>query len=273
MENTEQKSCCGSDGECKCHCHVAKHIVLGIFAVVLIVYIGLLARNAMKNFDYIGKSLDQINLITVSGIGKVSATPDIAVLSIGVISDSLTVSQATKDNTEKMNKIVDAIKNQFKVESKDVQTFGYNVSPKYDWTGGQQRIIGYTVSQNVAVKVRDFTKTGDIISKSTELGANSVSGPQFSIDNPEKFQQDARAIAIKQAKDKAQIMADQVGIKLGRIVNYYEGGQENSPIPMYAKADGIAFGMGGGASASIAPPIESGSQDVQINVNISYEIK
>jgi len=267
----EQKSCCGPDGKCKCH--MAKHIVLGILAIVLIVYVGLLARNAMRNYDYIGKSPDQINLITVSGTGKVSATPDIAVLSIGVISDSLTVSQATKDNTDKMNKIVDAIKNQFKIDSKDVQTSGYNVSPKYDWTNGQQRIIGYTVSQNVTVKVRDFTKTGDIISKSTDLGANSVSGPQFSIDNPEKAQQDARAIAIKQAKDKAQVMADQVGIKLGRIVNYYEGGQGYTPVSMYAK-DTLAVGMGGGpASAAVAPPIESGSQDVQIDVNISYEIK
>lgn len=270
MENTTDKSCCGADGKCKCH--MAKHIVLGILAIVLIVYVGFLARNAMRTYDYIGKSPDVVDRIQVTGTGKVTAAPDVAVLSIGIISQSPTVSVATKDSTDKMNAIIDAAKNQFGIVSADIQTAGYSINPNYDYSNGKQTIVGYNVNQSVVIKVRDFTKTGDIISKATSLGANSVSGPQFSIDNPEKAQQDARAIAIKQAKDKAQVLADQVGIKLGRIVSYSEGSQGSVPVPMFAKSD-LAYGMGGGPASAAAPVIESGSQEVQIDVSISYEIK
>ena len=264
----EQKSCCGSDGQKKCHC--AKHIALGILALALIIYVGVLTRNALRTYDYIGKAPDMINQITVTGTAKVSATPDIALLNLGIVSEGATVNAAQKGVTDKMNAIISALKGQFKIEAKDIQTENFSVNPKYDWTNGKQNIIGYSVNQSVSVKVRDFTKTGDILDKATELGANTVSGPSFTIDDPEKPKADARAEAIAQAKAKAQLLADQVGIKLGRIVNYYEGGND---LP------NVAYGIGGGAAdmglaiKAVAPTIEPGSQDVQLTVNLSYEIK
>ena len=263
----EQKSSCEPNSKCRCHC--GKHIVLGILALALIIYVGVLTRNALRTYDYIGKTPDIINQITVTGTAKISATPDIALLSLGVVGEGATVNAAQKGVTEKMNAIIDALKKQFKIDAKDIKTENFSVNPKYDWTNGIQRIVGYSVNQSASVKVRNFDQTGDILAKATELGANSVSGPNFTIDDTEKVKADAREKAIAQAKAKAQLLADQVGIKLGRIVNFYEGGSE-MPNAMYARSD---MAVGGAEMKSVAPTIEPGSQDVQLTVSISYEIK
>ncbi|MFA6228073.1 MAG: SIMPL domain-containing protein [Patescibacteria group bacterium] len=265
----EQKPRFSHDGMGGCKYHYVKHIIFGILALVLIVYVGVLTRNAWRTYDYIGKSPDMINQITVTGTAKVSVTPDVAVLYLGIINEGATVNLAQKGMTEKMNAIVDSLKKEFKIDAKDIKTENYSVNPKYDWTDGRQRIIGYMANQSVTVKVRDFDKTGDILAKATELGANTVSGPTFSIDDPEKAKAEAREKAIAQAKEKAKVLADQVGIKLGRIVNFYEGGNE---MP------NVAYGMGGAMDSAlsvkaVAPTIEPGTQDVQLTVSISYEIK
>ncbi|MFA5029422.1 MAG: SIMPL domain-containing protein [Patescibacteria group bacterium] len=260
----EQKlDCCHSS---KCHC--AKYVILGILALALIVYVGVLTRNAWRTYDYIGKSPDIQDRITVTGTAKVSATPDVAVLYLGIVSEGATVNAAQKGVTEKMNSIIDSLKKEFKIEAKDIQTQNFSVNPKYDWSDGKQRIIGYSANQSVQVKVRDFDKTGDILAKATDLGANTVSGPNFIIDDPEKAKAEARDKAIAQAKEKASLLADQVGIKLGRIVNFYEGGNE-MPNAVYSRD--MAIGLG--ETKSVAPVIEPGSQDVQLTVSISYEIR
>ncbi len=260
--------CCGTDG--KCHCHILKHVVMVILAAVLIIYVGLLSWNAWKSHDYIGKSPDSINQITVTGTAKISATPDVAALYIGIVSEGVSVNDSKKGVTEKMNAIIDALKTQFNIDAKDIKSENFSISPKYDYSNGRQNIIGYSVNQSVSVKVRDFSKTGDILTKATELGANTVSGPNFIIDDPEKVKAEARIQAIEQAKSKAKILADQVGIKLGKIVNFYEGGSE-----MPNMAYGLGGGMGDslGLAKSVSATIEPGTQDVQLTVSISYEIK
>ena len=267
----EQKSCCSHEdgGKCKCGCHCGKHIVFGLLALVLVVYVGVLTRNSLRSYDYIGKTPDTVNQITVTGTAKITATPDVATLYLGIVSEGATVNVAQKGTTEKMNSIINSLKNDFKIEAKDIKTENFSVNPKYDWTDGKQRIVGYTVNQSVTVKVRDFDKTGDILAKATELGANTVSGPNFMIDDPEKAKAEAREKAIAQAKAKAELLAKQVGIKLGRIVSFYEGGNEMA---------NVAYGMGGSmdsamAVKAVAPVIEPGTQDIQLTVNLSYEIK
>lgn len=276
----EKQSCCGDDQSCSsgkescCShhghgCHGKKVIIVALM-VFVIIYLGVLTRNALRTYDYIGKTPDMINQITVTGTAKISATPDVAVLSIGIVSEGATVNLAQKGTTEKMNSIVNALKNDFKVEAKDIRTDNFSVNPKYDWNNGKQNIVGYTVNQFVSVKVRNFDNTGNILAKATELGANNVSGPIFSIDDPEKAKAEARTQAIAQAKEKAQVLADQVGIKLGRLVNFYEGGLETA---------NFTSGMGGGpvsmmdSAVKVAPSIEPGTQDIQLTVNLSYEIK
>lgn len=259
---------CGIDCNCLPLSKNILMVILAILGLVLVAYVGVLIRNGLRSYDYIGKTPDMINQITVNGTAKINAVPDVANINIGIVNEGVTVETAQKGVTEKMNQIIDSLKSEFKIEAKDIKTENFSVSPRYDWNEGRQRITGYSVNQSVSVKVRNFDQVGNILAKATELGANSVHGPSFIIDNLETYKAQAREEAIAQAKEKARILADQVGIKLGRIVNFYEG--ENNQV--------VPYGMGGMSEAvdmlkSSIPAIEPGSQDVTLNVYLSYEIK
>ena len=216
------------------------------------------------------KLIDQQNnyQITVSGEGKVYAKPDVAIVSLGVTTQGSTVADVTKSNTDKMNAVIDAIKN-LKIDEKDIQTTNYNLTPLYNWTEAAGRIFqGYTLDQNVQVKIRDFTKIGDVLSGATDKGANLVGDLQFTIDNPEQFKEQARAKAIAQAKANAQNLAKESGVNLGKLINVYEN---YSPYPI-AYNSMKTTGMGG-AEAAPAPTIQPGQQEIDIIINLTYQVR
>ncbi len=216
------------------------------------------------------KSLDQQSnyQITVSGEGKVYAKPDVAIVSLGFTNTGATVAAVTKNNTDKMNAVIDAVK-KLGVDEKDIQTTNYNLSPLYNYTEVAGRIFqGYTLSQNIEVKIRDFTKIGDVLSQATVKGANLVNDLQFAIDNPEQFKEQARAKAIAQAKSNAQNLAKESGVNLGKIINVYEN------YNAYPVEYNSAKAMGGGVAESApAPTIQPGQQEIDITINLTYQVK
>jgi uncharacterized protein YggE len=239
--------------------------------VVALVYLASLTRNSLKAHNYIGKSPEFQDRITVEGTGKAMAKPDVATISIGIVTDKASVAEAQTENTNKMNAVVKALKDQFKIVDADIATSQYTVNPRYDWSNNTQRIIGYSVSQSVTVKVRDFAKIGDVLATAGTFGANSVNGPQFTIDDPEVYKAQARAEAISQAKEKAKALSQEVGIKLGSIVSFSESnGSVLTPYPMMDRAE---MAVGNAVDTKVAPTIEAGSQDIEVQVMLSYEVR
>ena len=269
-----KKECCHNGGKPFSH-HWPKKVLVIFLSVVLIilgVYLVSLTRNSLKNYSYIGKSPEFKNIITVDGSGKVTVKPDVAVINAGVVTEKNTVAEAQKENTDKMNAIIKTLKTDFKITDNDIKTSQYNIYPRYDWTDGAQKIIGYSVSQSVEIKVRDFDQIGGILAKAAELGTNSLNGPTFSVDDPEVYKAEAREKAITKAKEKSRILADQVGIKLGSIVNFSEN--FGGPLSPIAYSNDMAFGLGGANEKSLpTPTIEPGSEEISVNVSISYEIR
>lgn len=209
------------------------------------------------------------NQITVSGEGKIYAKPDVAFLNLGVKTTATTVAVVTKSNTDQMNAIIEAIK-ALKIDEKDIQTISYNLSLNYNYTQNAGRIFeGYILSQEVQVKIRDFTKIGDVLSQATAKGANLAGDLQFTIDNPEQFRQQARAKAIAQAKANAQNLAKTAGIGLGKLINVYEG---YSPSPVMYNSN-AKLGMGGAAMDSAAPTIQPGQQEINVTINLTYKVR
>lgn len=250
-----------------------KIILVPFMVIVLILlsaYLVSLTRNSWEEFNYIGQSPEFEDQITIQGTGEVTVTPDIAKINVGVITEKDTVEAATRENTERMNNIISVLKVDFEIDEKDLKTSQYRISPKYSYENKQRNIVGYQVSQNLEVKVRNFDQIGNVISSSSYGGSNSISGPNFTIDDPEAYQAQAREKAIANAKEKAEVLVDQLGINLGPIVNYSEG---SSGVPKYyygyAESMSADMGIGGGE----APDIEAGSQEVSVTVNISYEIR
>jgi uncharacterized protein YggE len=243
--------------------------LVAILLVYAAVWLLTAVNNNVRQFGVIGKAPETPRTIAVDGTGKVTAAPTIAMISAGVQTDGGTNIAATqKQNTDKMNALTAAIK-ALGVAPADIQTANYSIYPRYDYTTGKTVLTGYTVSQSVNVKVRDLAKVSDVFQKAGELGANQVSGPDFTIDDPESVKADARAKAITNAEEKAATLAAALGVKLVRVASFNESSSAPVPYDFSAKS---AMGIGGGGNAA-PPQIETGTLDVVSNVTISYEIK
>jgi len=215
---------------------------------------------------------------SVSAEGEVQTAPDVANFSFAVITEGgKDVEALQKENTEKMNSIIEAVK-AHGINDEDIKTTNYSVTPKYTQyyrcmkaPCPAREIVGYTITQNVAVKVRDFSVIGALLSDITKAGANNIYGPNFAIDDLTQAQNDAREVAIKKAKEKAKQMAKAGGFKLGKLISINESGRY---YPMYGRAtmsiDSIDEGL---AVKGSAPVIEPGSKDVKVNITLTFEIK
>ena len=208
------------------------------------------------------------NTVSFSGEGRVVSKPDIAKVNLSIVTNALTSKIAQDENSNKSKAVTDYLKKQ-NIDDKDIKTTGYNIYPQYKYPqyGGQPTITGYQVNQTMEVKVRDLDKVSNILDGVVSAGANVVNQLSFEIDNPEALKAEARTKAIADAKKKANELKSQVGISLGKIVNFSEntGGY---PIPVYFDAQ--IKGMGGGDGG---PSVPTGENEITVNVIITYQIK
>jgi uncharacterized protein YggE len=241
----------------------------------IIVSILVLAFSAWQYVKYYSQSIQpgSFRSFSVSGEGKVFAIPDVAEFSFSVLTEGgKDIALLQKENSEKSNRIIEFLKSNG-VASKDIKTVSYNLTPRYQTCFPSRNgscppaeIVGYSINQSVQVKVRDFSKIGNILSGVVEHGANVVSELQFTIDDPAEFQNKAREEAIKRAKDKAYAIAQAGGFSLGRLLFIEESSYE-PPVVFYAKS-----GLASGPSAP-APTIEPGAKEVTVKVTLRYEIR
>lgn len=209
------------------------------------------------------------NRFSVSAEGKVSAKPDVAILNFGVMTERPTVAQATKENTDKMNAVIAAIKDNT-VEDKDITTTLYQLNPAYEYPPNLRPFIrGYSLNQQVQVKVRDFDTVGEVIAAATGAGANEVGALQFTIDDPESLKAEARRKAISKAQDKARAIAQESGLKLGSLLNVSESGYL-PPVPMY---DRMAYGVEALSAKVASPEIQAGEQEIVVEVTLTYDVE
>jgi uncharacterized protein len=210
----------------------------------------------------------QERTIVVQGQGKASAIPDIATLSIEVSQDGAELDPVLTKVRKDMEKVLDVIKKQ-DIPEKDIRTELFQVNPKFEADKrGNARRVGYTVTNRVSVKVRDLKKTGKVLSASLNAGATSVHGPQFELDNPSQVEREALAAATRDAKAKAQAVAEAAGVQLGEIISI-QPQHMNWPVPVYR---GRAMAMM--ASADVASePVSAGEQTLTGHVSLTFEIK
>lgn len=246
----------------KC-CKNSVKILIGGLLVVLIAFIGAKAINEIRNE---GKTVqDTVNTITISAEGKIYAKPDIGQINLGVTNEAKTVSEAQTKSTEAINKIMAFLKSSA-IEDKDIKTTNYSITPVYDYTEHKQTLRGYSVTQNLEVKIRDLAKAGDIIGGAAENGANLVGGLNFTIDDLDSIKAHARQQAIEKAEAKALKLADELNIKLGKLLSF----NENGGYPVYYDKSMMALGLGAGETA---PSIPTGENEITVNVSLTYKIK
>jgi uncharacterized protein YggE len=256
---------------CRCGYTYGKKIIMVILAVLLlygIFYIGAVGRNAVKSYQFIGKAPQNERSISINGYGKVTGRNDIAVTTIGFSNTDKEVGVAQTENKKVMDKVMIDLQ-QLGIEDKDLQS-NYMIYPEYNYTQDKgTQLKGYKVTNNITVKIRDLSKVNEVLNLAGKYGANEVSGLNFTIDDPENLKKEAREKALSDAKEKAQILANNLGLKLGSVMYYSEYEATNDSY--YAKS--FMGAEGGGIGSDYAPEVAAGgSKDVVMNVNVTYEI-
>jgi uncharacterized protein len=257
---------------------VAGLAVLALLALYLLI----LAISELKSMRYIGSGVSASNTITVSGDGEATAVPDMATFSVTIQERAKTVSAAQKVATERSNEIVDYLKGQG-IADKDIQTADYSVYPEYEYetracapneycVPGRQNLVGYQVSQTITVKVRDTEKAGDLLTGVGSRGASQVSGLSFTIDDEDALQNEARDKAIARAKEKAEALADSLGVRIVRVVGFSENGSY-PPMPYPYGRGGVGMDMAIAQEAKAAPALPTGENKIYSYVTVTYEIR
>lgn len=200
----------------------------------------------------------------VQGTGKASAAPSLAVLSLGVTksgTDAITTQQETNIIA---NRIISNLKD-LGISDKNIKTTNYSINPNYSFSGDNQRITGYSVTQNLEVEI-PIGKTNEVIDSVTNAGANLVGNISFKLEKNKELElkNQARKEAVEKAKDSAQGLEKASGIKLGKIINVREsfGGETPRPVMMDSKAQG-----GDLTETNITP----GESNIEVTVVLTYQ--
>lgn len=256
----------------------------GMFYRLGLVFLGLLSLFVLvkivgeaRAYRFIGSNPDVSSAISVSGKGEVFAVADTGTFNFSVVEEGKLAKDAQTKATEKINKAIDYLKKSG-IDEKDIKTLSYNIYPKYEYSGAspcsgyycppqRSTIVGYEVSQTIEVKVRDTEKVGELLSGVGSLGVSDVSGLSFGIDDEEALKEEARSMAIEDARAQAEKLAKDLGVKIVRIISFSEN---SGGYPVYLEK--AAYGMSGD-SVPVAPEIPVGENKISSNVTITYEIR
>lgn len=233
------------------------------FIVALLVLVA--ASLSVKTAPALAHDEPQKRTITISGKGTVKAAADMVTISAGVVSQASTAKEALLKNTAAMTNVVDTLKSEG-IDPKDIQTTNFSVSPRYEDRDDSRpaRIVGYAVYNTVYVTTHDIGKLGGVLDQLVSAGANSIGGISFGLDKPEALQNEARKLAMSDAIAKAKLYAEAAGAELGPVMTISEQG---GYVPRYAAAPMME------AAASKAVPIEPGTEKIEIEVQVTWELK
>lgn len=206
--------------------------------------------------------------ISLSGHGEVKAAPDMAIVTTGVSTQAATAADALAANTTAMTALFAALK-AAGIAEKDMQTSNFMIQPRYDYNDGKQPplLVGYDVSNNVTVTVRQVDGLGALLDTVVKAGSNQINGISFDVSKPTEALDEARRLAAADATRKAKLYAETMGVTLGPVLSISEGVSYQPPVPMLRTA---AAPM---ADAARPVPVAAGEQTLAMDVNITWEIQ
>lgn len=203
--------------------------------------------------------------ITVVGEGKVSIRPDIARATIGVEVLNASVQEASAQNREVLDAVLEALREQG-IDDADIQTSGFSVySERFGPEGPlEEGDVRYRVSNNVNVKIRDLDTVGQVLDAAIEAGANNIYGVEFALDDVSEAQTQAREQAIADASERAAEISEFAGVTLGPVVSL----SEIIGTSFYTGLESRAYGLGGGGGTPVSP----GELEIVYQIQAVYSI-
>jgi uncharacterized protein YggE len=208
---------------------------------------------------------ETMRTISVVGSGSASTQPDIAYVTVGVRTEAEEASEALSQNNQQMNDLIDTLL-EAGLSTQDIRTQTINLFPQYSNEPnqtGQLEVIGYTATNTVEVRVSDIAEVGQILDTAVQQGSNLIENIRFDVSDSTEPLQQAREAAFNDARQKAEQLAELAGVQLGQVNAIYETSSQ-PPVPF--ATEGRAF------AADQAVPVEPGTQDVQVSLQVTWEI-
>ena len=201
--------------------------------------------------------------ITVTGTGEIQVKPDMARINIGVVTQFESASEAVRRNNAAVEKLFKAL-DKYGITESDIQTSNFNVAPQYDYdrSGQAPRLIGYRVTNQVRVDVHSIADLGALLDEVVTAGANQINGVTFAIDEARSFEDTARRMAMADAHRKAELYAQEAGVRVGSVLRVEEAG----PVAIQQ----IGFNA---VQEARAVPIAPGQQAVRQQVRVTFGIE
>jgi len=204
-------------------------------------------------------------LLTVNADGSSEARPDMAIVNLGVTTEGQTAAAALAENARRMTALTAALR-RAGIAERDIQTSNVSVYPQQVYGEGQApRITGYQANNSVTVKVRRIDNTGRVIDAAVGAGGNTVNGVSFTHADPDAQLDVARRDAIAEARRRAELYANALGMRVNRIVSVSEGGGYAPPVPVALERFQ--------AQDAAATPISPGEIETRVSVNVMFELR
>ncbi|ORT99848.1 hypothetical protein D081_1429 [Anaerovibrio sp. JC8] len=237
-----------------------------IVVMCLVLCLGLMgAASAAPNGQY-----SESSIISVDGYGTATTSPDMANIRIGIESTAKDAKLAQQENATKMASVLEAIK-ALGIEDSNIKTAFFDLSPIYNYPEGKSaEVVGYTATNYIAVKVNDVTKAGTVIDKALNNGANRIDSLSFDVKSPEGLRKAALKNAVQDARNKADILAGALGVRITGIKLVTEN------VGSVTARENKMMGTGARdfvAASAVATPLEAGTIDVKATVHIDYIIE
>ena len=198
---------------------------------------------------------------------SVEVAPDIATIGAGVTTEAASATEALRQNSAEMQKVVARIK-ALGIADKDIQTTGINLNPRYDYDQQAQRQVfrGYQASNRVSVTLRRIEEAGRVLDALVAAGATDLSGPSFGIDDEEPAKAEARKRAVARAEAQARSYAAMLGYSGARVLAISESLSGRGPMPETGNLRVVSMDV------ASAPPVEPGMVRTGISMAITYEL-
>lgn len=266
-----------------------KNLYRALFSLLVVLAVFFGVKIITQILAYNDTNVLDSNTITLSGHGEVNAVPDIANIYFTIRKEGKTVKEAQEAVALVEKKVLDLLKTSG-VDDKDIKTTNASFNPKYEnqrlicpqtskldggtvsdsFCGyGKQVITGYEAYESITIKLRAPDDSGKVMQGLGALGVTDLSGPNFSIDDEDGLKAEARKEAIEDASTKAKALAKDLGVRLGGVASFSEGGS----YPMMYAANKLEMSDSAVSSAPTPAVLPKGENTISSDVTITYIIK
>jgi hypothetical protein len=206
--------------------------------------------------------------ITVTGVGEITVEPDVAYVDMGIVTRASTAEEAQRMNAQQFAALEKVLFERFKIDKKDVKTTGFYVNPEYSYEEREKpKIVAYSATHMIRVTYRKLDQIGELLDAASKVGVNQINNVQFATEKANEYEMEAMKAAMKNARDKAEVLAAAENVKIREVLNISQSSYIGGPV--YGKSYG-GFAGNMAAAPEYSTSINSGEITISTQVNVTY---